>query len=219
MPPATKETERTQAAKRFARAFVLVAHGALAAVAVTLPNTVPMLASALLIALLVASSYTDLRWHRVPNWLTYSALAWTFLLTASATQRTPQSLLLNGNTTASLQLTDAVLGGAVSFAGMLILYRLSGTGGGDVKLAAAIGALVGVQAGVSTILWCHLLAAGGTLGWRAVNRIALRIGSPLPLDRTEPVAPTGATQPTTQIPLAAFFAGGVVLTLSGASLV
>lgn len=227
MASTNQEAERTRAAKRFARAYVLFAHALLVTATVAFPTTAPLLAGMVLLALLVAASYSDLRWRRVPNWLTYSALGWTLLLAALATPRTPASLLTGVPAIDPLQLTDALTGGAVCFAGMLILYRLSGTGGGDVKLAAAIGALVGVQAGVSTILWCHLLAAGGTLAWRAAtgdgrraaNRIALRIGLPLPFPGFQGHAELPRVSPTTQIPLAAFFAGGVVLTLSGASLV
>ncbi len=34
--------------------------------------------------LLAATSYTDLRWRRIPNWATYTALAWALATEAAA---------------------------------------------------------------------------------------------------------------------------------------
>lgn len=226
MNTATLEADRTSAARRFARVATLTIHAGLV-VAITIdPSSSQALITAILITLLAVASYTDLRWHRIPNWLTYPALLWTFALVGFSTQWTPEAVLLTNFQATPHRLADAALGGAVSFVGMLMVYRLSGTGAGDVKLATAIGAAVGVQAGVSTILWCHLLAAGGLTAWRAwhadwqcvANAAALRFALPLPFSAVAAAQHAGPTAPT-QVPLAAYFAGGVILTLGGASLV
>ena len=92
---------------------------------VALSATIP--ASAALIALLAA--YTDLRWRRIPNWLTVSG----FLL----------GLGLNAAVSGWGGLKSSLLGAGL---GLLVLFPfviLRSLGAGDWKLAAAIGSFVG----------------------------------------------------------------------------
>jgi prepilin peptidase CpaA len=71
----------------------------------------------------------------------------------------------------------ALAGAAVGFTVFLIFYLMGGMGGGDVKLMAGFGALLGV----SGVLWAALLTAGiggilavGVLALRAVKRVFRR---------------------------------------------
>lgn len=84
----------------------------------------------LITALVVAvAAYFDIRWRRIPNWLTLSAV----LL----------GLALNWFLPQGLGLGRAGIGIVVGFVMYFPLYLLKGMGAGDVKLAAGIGALVG----------------------------------------------------------------------------
>jgi len=86
---------------------------------------------ALVLAVLVAT-FTDLRSRRIPNWLTVSALVLGFVLNALVAYPSP----LEG-------LWLALKGFALAFGLNLVMYMLHMTGAGDVKLLAAIGAMVG----------------------------------------------------------------------------
>lgn len=213
------EQQRTKAARKFARQFAIVAHAVIACGCVLVPVSNQQLAMAILAALLAGASYADLRWRRIPNWLTYPALAWTIGIAAWQ--------IHSGNVSSEWNLSSALLGAAACFCCMLLVYRLAGSGAGDVKLAAAIGAVIGVEAGVSTILWCHLLAGFGMLVWYACNvnwrtvaaSLAMRLGQPIPVSLSVAGGESGADlSGTTQVPLAAFFALGTLLSLNGASL-
>lgn len=140
----------------------------------------------LLAALLgLAASTTDLRNRTVPNWLTYSA-AICGLLWHAAT---------DGARGAGFSLGGAALG----FAPMLVLFFLGGLGGGDVKLLAAFGALIGPGMILRALIWVALLGgvgAAGSVYWHAWR------------ERW----PSGAARGDS-IPYAPAIAGGVWLTL------
>ena len=105
----------------------------------------------MLLVAALAAAYTDLRWRRIPNWLTVGALALGFVLNPLIAYPAP----LEG-------LWLAAKGFALAFGLNLVMYVLRMTGAGDVKLMAAIGALVGC----SDFLGIFLLNAiiGGVLG-------------------------------------------------------
>jgi prepilin peptidase CpaA len=86
---------------------------------------------ALIVLILVAAVY-DLRYRRIPNWLTISGVITGIAMNTFLYRGWP-----------GLRLSLAGL--AVSFAAYFLLYSLRAMGGGDVKLMAAIGALVGVR--------------------------------------------------------------------------
>jgi len=104
----------------------------------------------LLLAAVLVAAITDMRWRRIPNWLTLTALALGFALNA-----------LNAYPTPMAGVWLAAKGFALAFSLNLIMYALRMTGAGDVKLMAAIGALVGC----SNFLGIFLLNAiiGGLL--------------------------------------------------------
>jgi prepilin peptidase CpaA len=103
----------------------------------------------LLLAVLIAT-VTDLRWRRIPNWLTVSTLLLGFALNALVTYPSP----LDG-------VWLAAKGFALAFGLNLVMYVLHMTGAGDVKLLAAIGAMVGISDFLGIFLLTALL--GGVL--------------------------------------------------------
>src|SRR5947209_11249935 len=92
------------------------------------PILVPLIAA----AMAGVAAYTDLRSRRIPNWLTLSAAVIGLGL----------NLALGG---AAGGLT-AVLGLGLGLAMLLPFYLLRAVGAGDVKLLAALGALLGPTA-------------------------------------------------------------------------
>lgn len=84
--------------------------------------------SALAVLVLVAAGY-DVRYRRIPNWLTVSGLA--------------AGLALNGFLGGWGGLKTAGAGFAVAFGAYFLLYAIRAMGAGDVKLMGAVGALAG----------------------------------------------------------------------------
>ena len=123
-------------------------------------------AHAILFAALLLAAWTDLRRHLIPNWITYPALA--------------ASLALAFVRFGVEGLIGSLLGAAVC-GGLLLLAWLAGAlGGGDVKLAALIGATFGWADGLYALMWTFTLAAicmlsltiwtDGPIGvWRALR--------------------------------------------------
>jgi len=88
--------------------------------------TIPFLF--LTIVLLVAVAY-DVRFHKIPNWLTYPTIIVGILLHTSIRG-------VNG-------FLFGIGGVCVGIAVLIIPYLFGGTGAGDVKLMGAVGALLG----------------------------------------------------------------------------
>ena len=83
----------------------------------------------LLMVVLVTAMWTDLRSSRIPNWLTFPAMGLALLAHAWLT---------------GLPGTLFSLGGLGTGLGLFLLIHFSGNiGAGDVKLMAAVGAMVG----------------------------------------------------------------------------
>jgi prepilin peptidase CpaA len=82
-----------------------------------------------MIALLVWAAVVDLRFRRIPNWLTFS-----LALAGLAQSFTPVHTVSPG---------PAALGLLTGFGVTFLLFAIGALGGGDVKLLAAIGALIG----------------------------------------------------------------------------
>ena len=86
--------------------------------------------SILLAVLVVLAAIWDIRWRRIPNWLTLSGTVLGFAL----------SWFLEAP-----GLVSSLEGLALAFAVYFILYLLRGMGAGDVKLMAAVGATAGMM--------------------------------------------------------------------------
>lgn len=98
---------------------------------------------ATLMGLLATAIMTDLRSSRIPNWLTIPAMV--FGLAGHAWQHGLQGLLFS------------LFGLLVGLGLFLCLHLLGSVGAGDVKLMAAVGALVGPE---------DALLAADTAGYR-----------------------------------------------------
>ena len=84
-----------------------------------------------LLALVTAGALTDVKTGKIPNALTYPACVFGLVL---------------GLTKAGWGgFLDSFLGFALAFVPFFVLYLSGGLGGGDVKLMAAVGALMGLE--------------------------------------------------------------------------
>src|ERR1700730_7296869 len=98
-------------------------------------------------AVVSVAAYCDIRWRRIPNWLTLSALGGGLVLQA----------VRAGAAGVSVALAGAALGLCI----LLPFYLVHAMGAGDVKLLAGLGALVGPQALVSLAIYAALV--GGAI--------------------------------------------------------
>jgi prepilin peptidase CpaA len=144
------------------------------------------------IAILVglAATIDDLARRQISNWIPLAALAGGFGW--QITQHGWRGALA------------ALEGTAAGFAVFLIFYLLGGMGGGDIKLMAGFGALLGV----TQVLWAALLTAAiggvlalGVIAVRSVRKLAGKAGA----------VPSGAGNES--IPYAPAIALGVWLSL------
>ena len=113
------------------------------------------------IAILVglAAVIDDLARRQIANWIPAAALAGGF------GWQIGQSGWLGA--------LYALAGAAAGFAVFLIFYLLGGMGGGDVKLMAGFGALLGAGRLLEAALWTAGVGgimALGVLGWKALRR-------------------------------------------------
>lgn len=90
------------------------------------------------LVLVTIAAFFDIRSHRIPNWLTYPA----WLLGAA----------LAGLYFGWDGLVSSGLGFAVTFLPMFLMFMGGSIGGGDVKLMAAVGALLGFPAGLNALI-------------------------------------------------------------------
>lgn len=126
------------------------------------------------IAILVgaAAAVDDLARRQISNWIPLAALAgglgW--------------QLGLHGWS----GLWIALAGTAAGFAAFLVFYLLGGMGGGDIKLMAGFGALLGAGRLAEAALWTAGVGgflALGVLAWRALRK---RVGKPVAAEAADP---------------------------------
>lgn len=106
------------------------------------------------IILLTVAAYIDWKEHRVPNWLTYSALLC--------------GLAFHVMTGGVAGLGFSLLGAFAGLATLIVLYALGGMGAGDVKLMAATGAWIGATATLQGFVWIAMI--GGAMGAYSIYR-------------------------------------------------
>lgn len=98
---------------------------------------------------LTAALFTDIRWMRIPNWITLPALIAGITL----------QMIMSGWHGLLLSLCGAGAGIML----LLIMYFIGAVGAGDVKLFAGIGAWTGVLFSLQVIVYSVLL--GAVVGW------------------------------------------------------
>jgi prepilin peptidase CpaA len=96
-------------------------------------------AEAILIALVLGAAVYDVRYRRIPNWLSVGGVLIGLALNTFLYQGWPG-------------LRFALIGLAAAFGVYFLLYALRAMGAGDVKLMAAVGAIVGWQNWFGTFL-------------------------------------------------------------------
>jgi prepilin peptidase CpaA len=154
----------------------------------------------------VAASIDDLSRRQISNWISGSAFAAGVIL----------QTVEHGWGGAGSALAGTLAGAGV----FLVFYLLGGMGGGDVKLMAGFGALLGVKQLLQAALW-----TGGCGGLMALAVIAARAMRDLWARKNraraaEPAAERLTVQPggrTDSIPYAPAIAAGVWLSLVAAT--
>lgn len=109
--------------------------------------TLTLLSTAVVIGLAIGATWFDVRERRIPNALTMTALVAAIVL------RVP----LGGSAIAA-----GLTGAAICFGLALVLFLLGALGGGDVKMLAAAGALLGPSRLGTALLVTALV--GGVMG-------------------------------------------------------
>lgn len=135
----------------------------------------------------LTAAVTDALWQRIPNFITYTTFVWVLALNAVASIGAPavtptDSTFAVATASAavpatnadelwtdakwrqvvtSISLSNSLAGGVGCFVMMSLVYGLSEGGAGDVKIAAALGAGLGIERGLSMLIWTYLIA--GTL--------------------------------------------------------
>ncbi len=96
-------------------------------------------------AVLITAVYFDLRWRRIPNWLTYPAMAF--------------GLLWHTFYAGVSGLLMSVCGLLIGFGSFFLFFLFGQIGGGDVKLMAAVGAIFGVREIFPALFWTTCVGA------------------------------------------------------------
>jgi len=175
-----------------------------------------LIGASLAVALLVAS-WIDTKTRLIPNRLTYP------LVLFGIGGNLAMSVFVNDDVAGVIGIEESLKGTAFCFSLMLLLFLSNATGGGDVKLATAIGAFLGPEAGIQAIAWCHLLAGVFVLIWMLsrihftqVKRTTWAYAKAcFFMGRVQPIALNFGSVAHKRIPMAAFFALGVLVTQLG----
>lgn len=133
------------------------------------------LAGLVLLSALVTSAVTDYQRQRIFNWTTYSAVLWALAINVIASIAAGREILPSFEPAAligpqwlgGIGISECLGGAALCFFVTMIGYDLSGGGAGDVKLAAVIGALLGVHAGIFAIAYSYVVAGIAIVAWSA----------------------------------------------------
>lgn len=130
------------------------------------------ISGAILICLLVVCAWTDAAYRRIPNWATYPSILWALVLNSATSIQfwffreheadtalgPPAPLVESEWLLGTVGLGSSLLGLLACFTVMLLPYKLSKSGAGDVKLAAAIGSLLGFRNGLLALAMTYLAA-------------------------------------------------------------
>jgi Flp pilus assembly protein protease CpaA len=182
-----------------------------------------------LLAVLISCAVTDIQGHRIYNWATYSAFLWALLINIVASfwqagdhgygSVSLTEMAVGPKMLGAVGIGQSLGGAALCFIITLAGYHMSGRGAGDVKLATAIGALLGVNHGVFAVAYSYIVAAVAIIIWSiwvigplAIGRAFIRtIGNWLgPLWPFPPTASDSALM-LRPIPLGPYFAIGSLL--------
>lgn len=123
--------------------------------------SVPPVASHVCALLLLAlCAYWDIRYRRIPNWATLPGVA--------------LGLGMNGLFLGWQGMKSSGLGLLIGFGALVVLFVLGWMGGGDVKLMAAVGALLGYPLVVSALFYSLIVGVVIGVAMLIWNRKTLR---------------------------------------------
>jgi Flp pilus assembly protein protease CpaA len=181
-----------------------------------------------LIAALVTGAITDIKYRRIYNWTTYTAFLWAIAINLVTAFPSPSATpvfdfepaaIVGPSWLGGIGIWQCVAGAAVCFAITVVGYDLSGGGAGDVKIAAVIGALLGVHQGFYAVIYSYIIAAAAIICWAVwkhgpfglLKAISRTLGAKL--GPVWPFAPSDADAKIllTPVPLGPFFAIGTLL--------
>jgi prepilin peptidase CpaA len=145
----------------------------------------------------IAATVEDLARRQVSNWISVAALIAGFGL----------HIMSEGWRGG----VSALLGAVTGFGVFLIFYLLGGMGGGDVKLMAGFGAVLGVSRLLEAALWTA--ACGGVFAAVAIGLSALRGWVRVWMKSERGAGAAVARRPLKSIPYAPAIAAGVLLSL------
>ncbi len=135
-----------------------------------MPRLLTTMDSALAIGVIVCAGFaaaTDVQWGRIPNWLTYAAIATGLALRA----------LAGGWRSCLDGLAAGLIGGGVFF----VFFLVRGMGAGDVKLMTAVGVWSGMRqlpaVMIATALAGGILALGYMLVHKQASSTLRNVGS------------------------------------------
>jgi prepilin peptidase CpaA len=154
----------------------------------------------------VAACIDDLSRRQISNWIPCSAFAGGVIL----------QTVQHGVRGAGSALAGTCVGAGV----FLVFYLLGGMGGGDVKLMAGFGALLGVRQLLQAALWtagCGGLLALAVIAARAMKSLWVRNRRALAGDPAREASANSANGPADSIPYAPAIAAGVWLSLVAAT--
>lgn len=191
------------------------------------------LSGLVLFATVITAAITDYNRQRIYNWTTYTAFLWAIAINVVAslaaygtgpfTFSLEPAEVVGPNFLGGIGIGQCLAGAAVCFLGTMFGYDLSGGGAGDVKIAAVIGAFLGVCDGAFAIAYSYLVAAIVIIVWStykngplALIKAGLRkIGRFLGIMWFFQVTDDDQQLLMTPVPLGPYFAIGTLLVLSG----
>lgn len=197
----------------------------LLALACRLPDPLQGVSGVVLALLVVTTTVTDLRRRRIPNWATYTATAWALALALGATivadrgamrmplaaDPVPGERLLAAN-----DIGTAAGGFGIGFGVMFVLYGIFRGGAGDVKLAGALGALVGSERILNALVYGYIVAGVAVACWLVVTfgpvGLFREVARGLRFRRMDAEQPDGAVLQR-KLAMAPFLNAGVLLAL------
>lgn len=146
-----------------------------------------------LVALIVVgiAGFLDWRHGKIPNWLTFGVLVLSPLLHAVRFLADKQPMNVAG-----LQAGYSIVGAIVAAIVPLLLYRHGAMLGGDVKLCAAIGAMLGTMLGIEALTYGFVagaligpakLAYEGKLLATLKNAMTIFVNAFMPKDKRRPL--------------------------------